>query len=529
MQIRIKNFRSFKDTGFIDIKPITILIGKNSAGKSSFIRTFPMLKQSFEERTRSPILLYGNYVDFGTYKDIKPNFNTDTDLYELDFILNKDIFNEINRQRRFSRYSYGYIKPYSGESFFDIQFNVKFEEDKKNVLHISEINLGFLENKINISLNYSKKQVEHIIVNKTKIINIENNIKFTDRGDFLFDFYQADVKTEDRMGRKFSLEALVQNLIIKEISKYVHGRTEQYTKWKIVEGIQISNDEEILKQLTKKVPSSWYTNVSKWTVNNNQFRTIKDLIILYEVVNTYLSSINTYMKYLFLNINYIAPLRATAERYYRIQHLAVNEVDPNGKNLPFFLDSLTETQNEDFKNWTNENFGFKISISKSEGHYSIKIIHDEKYEINLSDMGFGYSQILPILTQLWYSSSKYSRHTNRVPYHRFVEKIIVIEQPELHLHPEFQAKFADVMTKVVKNAEKNKIKLRLIIETHSDIIINRLGDLILDDEINADEINIVIFNKETEDTPTNIEFAKYDNDGNLLNWPLGFFQASIRK
>ena len=77
MKIKIKNFRSFKDMDYIDIKPITILIGRNSSGKSSFLRTFPMLKQSFEEKTRSPILLYGNYIDFGTYEDIKPNFNNE--------------------------------------------------------------------------------------------------------------------------------------------------------------------------------------------------------------------------------------------------------------------------------------------------------------------------------------------------------------------------------------------------------------------------------------------------------------------
>jgi len=529
MQIRIKNFRSFKDTGFIDIKPITILIGKNSAGKSSFIRTFPMLKQSVEEKTRSPILLYGNYVDFGSYKDIKPHFNNDNDSYELNFILNKDIFNEINRYRRFNRYGYGYVKHYTKESFFDIGFNLKFEEDKKNVLHIKEIGLKFLNNEVKIFLNYSKKQVEDISINSNIIINTSHNIKFIDRGDFLFEFYQADTKNEDRMSRRFSLEALLQKLILNEISKYVHGRTEDETKWNIIEGIQISNDTSILEQMTKKYPSSWYSNVSKWTTKHIQFQTIKNLLIVHEVVNSYLYAINNYMKYLFLNINYIAPLRATAERYYRIQHLAVNEVDPNGKNLPFFLDSLTDGQDEDFKNWTNENFGFKVNISKSEGHYSIKIIHEDKYETNLSDMGFGYSQILPILTQLWYSSSKYNRLNNRIPYNRYIEKIIVIEQPELHLHPEFQAKFTDVITKVIQNAEKNRIKLRLLIETHSDVIINRLGDSILENEINADDINIVIFNKETENTPTNIEFSKFDSDGNLLNWPLGFFQPSMRK
>ena len=94
MKIKIKNFRSFRDTDYIDIKPITILIGRNSSGKSSFLRTFPMLKQSFEERTRSPILLYGNYIDFGSYQDIKPNFveENEDDSYELGFIFDKNVF-----------------------------------------------------------------------------------------------------------------------------------------------------------------------------------------------------------------------------------------------------------------------------------------------------------------------------------------------------------------------------------------------------------------------------------------------------
>ena len=120
MKIKIKNFRSFKDMEYIDIKPITILIGRNSAGKSSFLRTFPMLKQSFEERTRSPILLYGNYIDFGSYQDIKPNFieNNMDDNYELGFIFDKNIFIDINRysmRKTLERITYG------SKEFFDIE------------------------------------------------------------------------------------------------------------------------------------------------------------------------------------------------------------------------------------------------------------------------------------------------------------------------------------------------------------------------------------------------------------------------
>lgn len=44
--LRLKNFRCFEDTGIIDIKPITFLVGSNSSGKSSFLKFFPLLKQS---------------------------------------------------------------------------------------------------------------------------------------------------------------------------------------------------------------------------------------------------------------------------------------------------------------------------------------------------------------------------------------------------------------------------------------------------------------------------------------------------
>ncbi|MFN9361538.1 MAG: AAA family ATPase, partial [Pseudanabaena sp.] len=65
--VRIEGLRSLTDTGFIDIKPLTILVGENSSGKSTFLRFFPLLRQSLEANTAGPILWSG-FVDFGTYQ-----------------------------------------------------------------------------------------------------------------------------------------------------------------------------------------------------------------------------------------------------------------------------------------------------------------------------------------------------------------------------------------------------------------------------------------------------------------------------
>ncbi len=68
---RIQNLRSLSDTGEINLKPINILLGANSSGKSTFLRSFPLFKQSISNSTKGPILWYGDFVDFGTFKDAK--------------------------------------------------------------------------------------------------------------------------------------------------------------------------------------------------------------------------------------------------------------------------------------------------------------------------------------------------------------------------------------------------------------------------------------------------------------------------
>ena len=63
--ISVDNFRSLCNINDIEIKPITVLLGKNSCGKSSFLRLFPLFKQSISNKTRGAISLFGDLVDFG--------------------------------------------------------------------------------------------------------------------------------------------------------------------------------------------------------------------------------------------------------------------------------------------------------------------------------------------------------------------------------------------------------------------------------------------------------------------------------
>ncbi len=68
--VRWRNFRAFEDTGWVTLKPLTLLLGANSAGKSSFIAPLLLLEQSTDSRTGTNALLTrGYYLDVGVYED----------------------------------------------------------------------------------------------------------------------------------------------------------------------------------------------------------------------------------------------------------------------------------------------------------------------------------------------------------------------------------------------------------------------------------------------------------------------------
>jgi predicted ATPase len=74
IQVRLQNFRLFKDTGWITLEPLTCVVGRNSSGKSSFVFALLLLKQSIEKRVFgsviTPLSLKGDYCDLGQFRDL---------------------------------------------------------------------------------------------------------------------------------------------------------------------------------------------------------------------------------------------------------------------------------------------------------------------------------------------------------------------------------------------------------------------------------------------------------------------------
>ena len=122
-------------------------------------------------------------------------------------------------------------------------------------------------------------------------------------------------------------------------------------------------------------------------------------------------------------------------------------------------------------------------------------------EVGLTDVGFGVSQVLPVLILCYYADEG---------------SILILEQPEAHLHPKAQSELADVLIDVVKNR-----KVQIILESHSEHLLLRLMRRIAEEEISADQTAFHFC--EIEGGNSKAEQLKVDEYGNISNWPKDFF------
>lgn len=502
--IRLKNLRSFEDTGYIKTEGLTVIVGENSVGKSTILRSLPLIKQSIETKTTSPFLWYGDYVDFGSFKESLNRNSKDSRIgfaFEFDLTLYS------------RRYRYEYLNCEECLKNVNIELYVN-GMDKGD--YIDEIKLTIIDNICDIHIDNKGKVISGFI-NGEDVTELMNGHKFVSprRGIIpdLYEQYDNDVFDGYEYRRRYGDNRFMRELK-KLIKSKVHTNTSDKKIYDIVRYLRVTDRDSFMKNLFKSgiELSSW----NKFLNSKQSNEDITKIRNLYtgSIFNEILRSISDHFNIFSDNIYYIAPVRANANRYYRNQNLSVDSVDFQGLNLPMLLANLSPAYKKEFSNWVLENFGFEVSTKMNEGHISINIKRDNEI-INMVDCGFGYSQVLPIITQLWLLTKRKVLRKN------LNESLtLIIEQPELHLHPKMQGNLIDLFAKCINSPD---ININIIIETHSETIINRLGYLIYDKKILNDAVNVYILNKDGKNSV--VEKSSYDNNGALENWPLDFFNV----
>lgn len=487
--ISVKNYRSIEDSGKIDICPLTVCVGKNSAGKSSFVRLFPLLKQTVERKISDTLLWYGDYVDFGDYKHTVSKQNPEEPI-EIAFSLMT------------SKRIYRYLRKKATDEFI-ISVELSIREK-----YIENVKINFFDQTINLLID-SDGKTKVLINEDERPFENKSLIAIRETRDIIPSLHEEET-TEEYM--RFHLDV---GKLVSYCKNYIY--TEKEKKENIIMPfrdeleIQIGAQKDILTKLKKINPNKF----EKMEIHHKRFKKINNYIIATKIVEI-IDRINAAFYADMEQTNYLKPIRAMVNRYYRVQGISIDELDADGSNLPMILKNMSATELENFEKWSKEKFGVVFSVTSAEGHISLIIKNDiSGNEItNVADTGYGYSQMLPIVMLLWMIHRKKS-------WGFISEKTIVIEQPELHLHPAYQAKMIDVFVNIIREARNEDIDLKIILETHSETMINRIGTLISEKRISSENVNILIFDKKEE--KTKIVSKKFNDNGLLQGWPIGFF------
>lgn len=526
-EIQMKNFRSLKDTGMQKLSPITILVGENSSGKSTFLRAFPLLKQSISKHTSGPILWAGDvddYVDFGSFKETVTNDKSK----EITFAFKFDV-SDIGLEYGFFSLNY----------FLDEK--KKTSTSDKQVVHYVMTLKSIRSNDVvtNLSLSIGETQIDFAL--REKVIRTCGGYVYKESA-------KKPVKANDPKHRSLFGRVSARSktfgywlpdigtLLDKVFAKWVNPENDDFEAYyysqmaaEIGEKLANAKPIDMLDEKKRNHFPDGYVETYNGIVSTLNKTDHSDLHEILKICFFYKAFryIDEYLSDYFRQVHYIAPVRATAERYYRLRNLAVDEVDFQGKNLAIFINSLSKKKLDEFQAWTNKHFGFAVNVKQIGGHLSLQIkLSDSNQEINLSDTGFGYSQILPIITQLWELSTHertYQKNYSGIPQN--IPLVIAIEQPELHLHPAIQAKLAKAFIASIDLARSNGYELQLILETHSQTIVNYFGRSIARGQLKADDISLILFEKKPGENLTTVHKSYYDNDGYLNDWPYGFFDS----
>jgi predicted ATPase len=160
--------------------------------------------------------------------------------------------------------------------------------------------------------------------------------------------------------------------------------------------------------------------------------------------------------------------------------------------------------------WMNEispgvslNTKYVPEVNKVILDYQFDLVNDKTNSFRPKNVGFGISYVLPIILALLTSEKG---------------KIIIIENPESHIHPRGQVELGKLISLAAQNGAQ------LFIETHSDHILNGIRVSVKGNNIDMSKVNIMYFDKITSEKEqySNIKQINIDKNGELSEYPKNF-------
>lgn len=504
----VENLHCLTDTGLVPLRPLTLLVGKNSSGKSTFLRSFPLLRQSVEVGRKSPILWFDpRFVDFGSFADAV-NFRAAE--------------RSITFRFRVRCGDGGWV--IQGTPTFDIALTLA---EGGAGLYVASYKILVEDHAVRMKCAPDGRLVQYEVNSHDFLPEGEPFVlggrvvllptpRPTDGARAAY-IAVAQKPRDDSSEAQWEGSAFADKLwqpAIDALHAALGSEPEIYHR--IEDSIPIGSSTSMLATVKARLEAAGRGDIVADPSNPALRRALALRVASYmPIVLDYLDrAVADFAS----GITYIAPLRASAQRAYRIQEVAVDEVTARGENLAMFLHALSPEEIRSLAAFTARYLGFEVEVESARNHAEIRIKERgaDRF-VNLVDAGFGYAEILPLAAALWSACARAVGPGGRAT------TMVAMEQPELHLHPAYQPELAELLVGALDASRAAGREVSLMVETHSEALVNALGDLVEDGRLAAGDVQIVLFEQDPATRQTTLRFARYDDDGALRNWPHGFF------
>lgn len=559
-KIILNNFKIFKETTELDLLPITILTGRNNSGKSSIIKALLLLddflnsndqfylKFSHKNIFKHKINGFNNAINWNSEKDyFNLGFTKGNKLIQFEFkkvkenetiaVLNKFILKVIDSEI--------FISLIKKEDQNELKYLLSFNELTPYYFK-SEINFNSSSVKISAQLKSLEKQIERF--------KNHSDLKIKDYVKYNLEIESLEFKKRELIEQLHELNAVVKSEKYTIVSKLVelsidyHELREGSKSIAEVIGLNLvnwlnereeQNDEEETKKKKEtliKIANASIENAKSNAIKQSLIETSKKLLNEFRYAslknkNQFDASFSLvyFLRVLmFFKVNYLSPNRTRQERLY-IKNSAQTEIEYEIAEYYDHHKQIDAKANEWMTKWLVAfGLGEKISVENIEGvAHKVRISSNNKI-VDLVDMGFGSGQILTILLKIYNTINNQSGFKKLFAQAKSISRnygVIIIEEPESNLHPQFQSKMAELIADTYLT-----FGINFIIETHSEYLIRNLQLLVAEKFKNLDREKAIIYYLNNNDSDEQIKKLSINDDGSLNGrFGEGFLDEATQK
>ena len=514
--LRIKNFKSLEDIE-LELKPLTFLFGANGSGKSSILKAIRFLSANLDPASlRRTIYQIDEHINLESFSEVVINNDaTKNIIFEIECrdLSMEEVENEIGAVN---------MKEVSEE-------DAQGEIIENNFSYFGDDEEDFTEDNVAAGKIMAKE-----------ILNDENDFwDFIDRDrgvsgrsrDGLPPARSFKFRIEfSNSNKKSNIELIrIEDLELQVFFEFYPALINWEKSYDYIKVISVSSDPRI-----DKIFNDFYNELSSIPFIDRDYE-------------GYLKDLKNYFFYTVRNTEYWEALeiegkRAIFERFHDFYRTIFEDIpDLIGDYLSLYHiptvrlipQSTYALYNQLFNE--KEYYGIPVCLEGRGGYIDIKLLNKwlTKFEIARKlkikkDKYVGYILYRPLHSKHWYNLSEGSSgFLQLLPIlFKVLERDgILIEQPELHLHPRLQSKLAELF------CYNLSYKWNLI-ETHSEHLIRKIQILVSKDNRRKksmdliDKVKVYFLEKDEKTGYTKMSEMKLDNLGRFVNdWPNGFFDT----